>query len=167
MPVKFIGKAFASLALASSFWHGSETRNGQAADVRINDLFAYVAYQEAVKNLKGNASIIHDLNYSPRYYKYKIKNDILIIFHNCVNCLLRKSDENCFNFRAQSGEEITDFFMNMYIETPVEEWGHILNATDFPDLRITMCGYFSLALSMSFEESFVDNLVVILANAFS
>ena len=87
--------------------------------------------------------------------------------HNCVNCLLRESDENCFNFRAQSGEEITDFFMNMYIETPVEEWGHILNATDFPDLRITMCGYFSLALSMSFEESFVDNLVVILANAFS
>jgi hypothetical protein len=132
--VKFIGKAFASLALASSFWHGSETRNGQAADVRINDLFAYVAYQEAVKNLKGNASIIHDLNYSPR---------------------------------AQSGEEITDFFMNMYIETPVEEWGHILIATDFPDLRITMCGYFSLTLSMSFEESFVDNLVVILANAFS
>ena len=57
--------------------------------------------------------------------------------------------------------------MNMYIETPVEEWGHILNATDFPDLRITMCGYFSLALTMSFDEPFVDALTKILAEAFS
>lgn len=66
--VKFIGKAFASLALASSFWHGSETRNGQAADVRINDLFAYVAYQEVAKSFsqKGNTSILYDLNFTPR-----------------------------------------------------------------------------------------------------
>ena len=169
MLVKFIGKAFASLALASSFWHGSETRNGQAADVRINDLFAYVAYQEAVKNLKGNSSIIHDLNYSPRYYEIDAAFLRIDSFYNyCVNCWSRKTGlELLFDFRAQSGQEITDFFMNMYIETPVEEWGHILNATDFPDLRITMCGYFSLALSMSFEETFVDNIVEILANAFS
>lgn len=72
-----------------------------------------------------------------------------------------------FKFRELSGEEITDFFMNMYIETPVEDWGHILNETDFPDLRITMCGYFSLALTMSFEETFVDAVVKILAEAFS
>jgi len=72
-----------------------------------------------------------------------------------------------FVFRELSGEEITDFFMNMYIETPVEDWGHILNETDFPDLRITMCGYFSLALTMSFEETFVDAVVKILAEAFS
>ena len=65
--MKYIGKAFASLALASSFWHGSETRNGQAADVRINDLFAYVAYQELAKTLKGNTSVLFDLNYTPRY----------------------------------------------------------------------------------------------------
>ena len=70
-------------------------------------------------------------------------------------------------FRAQSAEEITDFFMNMYIETPVEEWGHILNETDFPDLRITMCGYMSLALTMSFEEQVVDAIVKILLTAFS
>ena len=70
-------------------------------------------------------------------------------------------------FRELSGEEITDFFMNMYIETPVEDWGHILNETDFPDLRITMCGYFSLALTMSFEETFVDAVVKVLADAFS
>ena len=57
--------------------------------------------------------------------------------------------------------------MNMYIETPVQDWGHILNETDFPDLRITMCGYFSLALTMTFNETFVDTLTEILANAFS
>lgn len=132
--VKYIGKSFASLALASSFWHGSETRNGQAADRRINDLFAYVTYQEVAKMLKGNTSVLFDLNYQPR---------------------------------ELSGQEITDLFMNMYIETPVQDWGHILNDTDFPDLRITMCGYFSLALTMTFEETFVDNLTEILANAFS
>ena len=65
--VKYIGKSFASLALASSFWHGSETRNGQAADRRINDLFAYVTYQEVAKTLKGNTSVLFDLNYQPRY----------------------------------------------------------------------------------------------------
>ena len=65
--VKYIGKSFASLALASSFWHGSETRNGQAADRRINDLFAYVTYQEVAKTLKGNISVLFDLNYEPRY----------------------------------------------------------------------------------------------------
>ena len=69
--------------------------------------------------------------------------------------------------RLQSGEEITDFFMNMYIETPVEDWGHMLNETDFPDLRITMCGFFSLALTMSFDEPIVDAFVEILATAFS
>ena len=69
--------------------------------------------------------------------------------------------------RELSGQEITDLFMNMYIETPVQDWGHILNETDFPDLRITMCGYFSLALTMTFNESVVDTLTDILANAFS
>jgi hypothetical protein len=47
--------------------HGSNTNNGGSADVRINDLFTYVAYQAAVRNLgdKDNA-IIHDLNYTKR-----------------------------------------------------------------------------------------------------
>ena len=56
--------------------------------------------------------------------------------------------------------------MNMYIDTPVEDWGHIMNETDFPDLRITMCGFFSLALTMSFEENVVDTVVHILLQLF-
>ena len=167
--VKYIGKSFASLALASSFWHGSETRNGQAADRRINDLFAYVTYQEVAKTLKGNTSVLFDLNYEPRYSYNLIllaKNWSMYIpgycFWKFFLILFNK-----FSCRELSGQEITDLFMNMYIETPVQDWGHILNDTDFPDLRITMCGYFSLALTMTFEETFVDTLTEILANAFS
>jgi hypothetical protein len=40
-----MGKTFAILAQGSAFMHGSNTSNGGAADVRINDLFGYVAYQ--------------------------------------------------------------------------------------------------------------------------
>jgi hypothetical protein len=58
---------FAILAQGSAFLHGSQTKNGGAADVRINDLFAYVAYQAAMKNvLPKESSIIHDLSLTPR-----------------------------------------------------------------------------------------------------
>ena len=58
---------FAILGQGSAFWHGSETINGGAADVRINDLFAYVAYQAAMKNVMPlESSIIHDLSPTPR-----------------------------------------------------------------------------------------------------
>ena len=58
---------FAILGQGSAFMHGSNTKNGESADGRLNDLFTYVAYQAAVKNLgdKDN-TIIHDLSYTPR-----------------------------------------------------------------------------------------------------
>jgi hypothetical protein len=47
--------------------HGSNTKNGESADGRINDLFTYVAYQAAVQNLGAKDNfIIHDLSYSKR-----------------------------------------------------------------------------------------------------
>jgi len=65
--VKAMAITFAILGQGSAFWHGSETINGGAADVRINDLFAYVAYQAAMKNvLPLESSIIHDLSPTPR-----------------------------------------------------------------------------------------------------
>ena len=58
---------FAILAQGSAFLHGSQTKNGGAADVRINDLFAYVAYQAAMRNvLPKENSILHDLSLTPR-----------------------------------------------------------------------------------------------------
>jgi hypothetical protein len=46
--VNAMAKTFAILAQGSAFMHGSNTSNGGAADVRINDLFGYVAYQVCI-----------------------------------------------------------------------------------------------------------------------
>jgi hypothetical protein len=62
-----MAKTFAILAQGSSFMHGSNTKIGDSADGRINDLFAYVAYQAAVRNLGATDNpIIHHLNYTKR-----------------------------------------------------------------------------------------------------
>ena len=62
-----MGITYAILAQGSAFLHGSQTRNGGAADVVINDLFAYVAYQAAVANVEPkDSSLIHDLSLTPR-----------------------------------------------------------------------------------------------------
>ncbi len=65
--VNAMAKVFAILGQGSAFFHGSETINGGFADVVLNDLFAYVAYQAAVKNLlPEDNSIIHQLSKTPR-----------------------------------------------------------------------------------------------------
>ena len=65
--VKAIGITYAILAQGSAFYHGSQTKNGDAADSKINDLFAYVAYQAAFENLEPKDSpIIHELSKTPR-----------------------------------------------------------------------------------------------------
>ena len=55
----------------------------------------------------------------------------------------------------------------MYIEVPVEEWGTLLDETDFPDLRLIMCGYFSTVLTLLYPEDTVDGLVDYLLEAFN
>ena len=67
-----MASTFAILGQGSAFWHGSETNNGGSADVRINDLFAYVAYQAAMEGLgvNDNPVITHLANYS-RYVKIR------------------------------------------------------------------------------------------------
>ena len=65
--VKAIGITYAILAQGSAFYHGSQTKNGEAADSKINDLFAYVAYKAAFENLEPkDSSIIHELSKTPR-----------------------------------------------------------------------------------------------------
>ena len=134
-PVKAMAMTFAILAQGSAFLHGSQTKNGGAADVRINDLFAYVAYQAAMRNvLPKENSILHDLSFTPR---------------------------------AKSGNEITSDFIDMYINVPVEEWGSLLKAADFPNLRLTMCGYFGTALTLLLPDEVVDSLADFLLSQFS
>ena len=70
-----LGKVFAWPGATSSWMHGSLTRNGLFLDQRSNDLFAYLVYQEMVRELKvGNESIIHELDYDKRYYKIPFYN---------------------------------------------------------------------------------------------
>ena len=126
---------FAILGQGSAFLHGSQTDNGAAADVRINDLFAYVAYQAAMKSvLPLESSIIHDLSLTPR---------------------------------AKSGIEVTSDFVDMYINVPVTEWRDLLNAADFPDLRLSMCGFFGTAMSLLYPVEVVDSVVAYLLEQFT
>ena len=70
-------------------------------------------------------------------------------------------------FRPKTAAEITSNFIDMYIEVPVEEWGTLLDETDFPDLRLIMCGYFSTVLTLLYPEDTVDGLVDYLLEAFN
>ena len=124
---------FAILAQGSAFFHGSETSNGGSADVRINDLFAYVAYQAAMQNMKENPVIYH-LNPTPR---------------------------------EKSGADITSDFIDMYINTPVEEWGDLLDGADFPSLRLIMCGYFGSVLTLLYPADVVDSVIDFLLDQFT
>ena len=64
-----VGKAFASLGVGSCFLHGSQTEVGAQADLRSNDLFGWIVYQEGVKNLPTDKpSVIYELSLEPRYY---------------------------------------------------------------------------------------------------
>ena len=128
-----MAKTFAILGQGSAFFHGSETSNGGSADVRINDLFAYVAYQAAMQDMKDNPIIYH-LSPTPR---------------------------------PKSGLEITDEFVDMYINVPVEEWGTQLDAADFPSLRLIMCGYFGSVLTLLYPADIVDSVVDYLLDQFT
>ena len=65
--MKSIEKAFASLGVGSCFLHGSKTIVGEYSDVRVNDLFGWIVYQEGVKNLPTDKpSVIYELSLEPR-----------------------------------------------------------------------------------------------------
>ena len=75
---------------------------------------------------------------------------------------LSASSNHVYTPRPQTGAEITSDFVDMYIEVPVEEWGTILDETDFPNLRIGMCGFFVTTLSLLYPEEVVDELAAYL-----
>ncbi len=70
-------------------------------------------------------------------------------------------------FREKSGAEWTDVLLDMYIETPVAEWGTILRSADFPSLRTGMCGFFATTLTLFFPPDTVDMIVDILFDSFA
>jgi len=44
--------------------HMSETMVGGISDVRVNDLIGYVAFTEAMRGLKAEGSILHELSHT-------------------------------------------------------------------------------------------------------
>ena len=60
--VNTIIKGYASLGAGSSFMHMSETIIGGVSDVRVNDLIGYVVFSQAMKSLKVNSTVIHQLS---------------------------------------------------------------------------------------------------------
>ena len=63
--------------------------------------------------------------------------------------------------------EVVDYLMNVYIETPVKDWGVILNDADFPTLARCMAGTFSTIFTLLLPEEVVNALVPILIDFFS
>ncbi len=69
-------------------------------------------------------------------------------------------------FREKSANEITDFFVDMYINVPVEEWGGLLEAQDIPNLRLGMCAYFGTVMTLLYSPEVVDDLAELILDQF-
>ena len=67
--VSAIGKALASLGLASSLYHASQTTFGYQYDQKVVDLIIWIIYREALQNLNltdSDKNILLDLSDKPR-----------------------------------------------------------------------------------------------------
>ncbi len=69
--------------------------------------------------------------------------------------------------RNKSALETTSDFLDMYIEVPVEEWRQLLEDAEIPNLRLTMCGYFSTVLTLLYPPDVVDGVVDFLLGQFT
>ena len=69
MIVSAIGKALASIGLASSLYHASQTTFGHQYDQKVIDLIIWIIYREALQSLnltKSDKNILLDLSDTPR-----------------------------------------------------------------------------------------------------
>ena len=69
-------------------------------------------------------------------------------------------------YREKSALEVTSEFVDLYIESPVEEWKTFLDSADIPEIRLGMCGYFATVLTVLYEEDVIDQVVDYLIDAF-
>ena len=63
-------------------------------------------------------------------------------------------------------EQVVDDFMMMYMTDSVEEWGQKLTQADIASLPLSMCGFFSGALTMVLDDQYVDKIVEFLLKTF-
>ena len=63
--------------------------------------------------------------------------------------------------RKHKAASLVELGMEMYLNSPIEEWGFILKDGDFPTSVTTYCSFVMTALTFGFEEDAVDELVKI------
>ena len=61
--------------------------------------------------------------------------------------------------RQHRAAELVDLGMDMYLDSPIEEWGFILKDGDFPTSVTTYCSFLMTAMTFGFENQIVDELV--------
>ena len=65
----------------------------------------------------------------------------------------------CTLLRQHRAAELVDLGMDMYLDSPIEEWGLILKDGDFPTSITTYCSFLMTAMTFGFENEIVDELV--------
>jgi len=61
--------------------------------------------------------------------------------------------------RTKDVSQVVDDLMMMYINEPAKKWGNGLNQADIASLPLSMCGFFSSALSMVLPDDITDIVV--------
>jgi hypothetical protein len=63
--------------------------------------------------------------------------------------------------RKHKAATLVELGMDMFLNSPIEEWGFILKDGDFPTSVTTYCSFVMTAMTLGFEEEVVDELVKI------
>ena len=61
--------------------------------------------------------------------------------------------------REHRAAELVDLGMDMFLDSPIEEWGFILKDGDFPTSVTTYCSFVMTAMTFGFDNEIVDGLV--------
>jgi hypothetical protein len=68
--------------------------------------------------------------------------------------------------RKQTGAELTESVLNMYLNEPVENWGSILSSFDLPSLRSGMCAMMTTAMTLFFPDDIIDEIIDLIISTF-
>ena len=79
------------------------------------------------------------------------------LWTNSTKSIIRDLDEEG---RNETANDMVDFAMNMYVETPIAEWGATLNEYDFPSVYRSGMALFLLAFNLVLPPYQFNNFVI-------
>ena len=79
------------------------------------------------------------------------------LWTNSTKSIIRDLDEEG---RNETANDMVDFAMNMYVETPIAEWGATLNEYDFPSVYRSGIALFLLAFNLVLPPYQFNNFVI-------